>query len=63
MSEDEDQHNICTVFEIIDGAQIILKSQNEAIAHYHWSTSFFTRVRLFKKLKFVLFRCVSCKGK
>ena len=26
----------CTVFEIIDGAQIILKSQNEAIAHDQW---------------------------
>ena len=48
----------CTVFEIIDGAQIILKSQNEAIAHDQWSTSWFTRVRLFEKLKFVLFGCV-----
>ena len=52
-----------TVFEIIDGAQIILKSQNEAIAHDQWSTSWFTRVRLFEKLKFALFGCVSCKGK
>ena len=29
--------DICTVFEIIDGAHIILKSQNEAIAHDQWS--------------------------
>ena len=52
-----------TVFEIIDGAQIILKSQNEAIAHDQWSASWFTRVRLYEKLKFVLFGCVTCKGK
>ena len=27
---------ICTVFEIIDGAQINFKSKNEAIAHDQW---------------------------
>ena len=56
-------HAESTVFEIINGAQIIFKSQNEAIAHDQWSTSWFTRVRLFEKLKFVLFCCASCKGK
>ena len=50
---------ICTVFEIIDGAQIILKSHNEATAHDHRSASSFTSARLSEKLNalyFVLFR-------
>ena len=53
----------CTAFQIIDGAQVILKSQNEATAHdQRWATWFRT-AKVFDKLKFVLFRCISCKGK
>ena len=53
----------CTAFKRIDGAQIILKSQNEATAHDQRSPTWFTNAQLFEKLKFVLFRCVSYNGK
>ena len=56
-------YSYCTAFEVIDGAQIILKSQNEATAHDQRSDTWFTSAQVFEKLKSVLFHCVPCKGK